>query len=221
MSPEPHRQWRELLGSHALGTLSREDRAALEEHLEGCADCRAEAAELARVVALLPAAQVDRVEERPVPSDDLEDRILSQVRKGQVAERRGSRWRVAAGLGVAAAVVSVFAIMLFRPGEPPPPSGPELVAFQEVPSGAEVTAELTSHQAATEIKIKVRRMPPGEYVVSMERADGTVVEGDSFQAPSGSWSGKRELAVSRDEVVAVTLTEVGGGTEVRAPLPPV
>ncbi|HET6770254.1 MAG TPA: zf-HC2 domain-containing protein [Actinomycetota bacterium] len=221
MNPEPHRQWRELLGSFALGNLTSEERAALEEHLEGCAECRSEAAELAQVAALLPAASVDMIEDQPTPPVDLEDRVLSHVRGVQFTERRRRRWRLGAVAGVAAAVVSVFAVVVLRPGEPPAPTGPEQVAFQSLPPGAEVTAELTSHRAATEIKIKVRRMPPGEYVVSMERADGTVVEGDSFQAPSGSWSGRRELAVPRDEAVAVTLTQVGGSTEVRAPLPPV
>jgi anti-sigma factor RsiW len=220
MNPEPHRQWRELLGSFALGNLTPEDRAALEEHLEGCSECRAEAAEVARVVALLPAADVDRIADRASPPGDLEQRVLSNIREARLKQRRGGRWRIGAGLGVAAALVTIFAVVLFRPADTPPPTGPEEVTFQALPPGAEATAVLTSVPQATEIKIKVRSMPPGEYVVGMERADGTVVEGESFQAPSGSWSGRREVAVSRDEAVAVTLTEVGGGTEVRAPLPP-
>jgi hypothetical protein len=220
MNPEPHRQWRELLGSLALGNLTPGERAALEEHLEGCADCRAEAAELAGVATLLQAVSVDRIADRPPPPADLEDRVLAHVRGVQFAERR-RRWRFGAAAGVAAAVVSLLAVVVLRPGEPPAPTGPEEVAFQSLPPGAEATAELTSRTVETEIRIKVRHMPPGEYVVSMERADGTSVEGESFQAPSGSWSGRREVALPRDEAVAVTLTQVGGQTVVTAPLPAV
>lgn len=221
MSADPHRHWRELIGAYVLGTLSAQERAALDEHLEGCADCRAEVTELTRVAAFLPAALVDRIEEHPVPPVDLEERVLFAVRQAHSTERRRGRWRLGAGLAVAAALVSIFAVVFLRMDGSPPPAGPVQVAFQSLPPGAEATAELTSGPAETEIRIKVRRMPPGEYVVSMERADGTAVEGESFQAPSGSWSGRREVALSRDEAVAVTLTQVGGNTEVTAPLPPV
>jgi Putative zinc-finger len=221
MNPEPHRRWRELLGSFALGNLTPEERAAVEEHLEGCADCRAEAEELVRVAALLPAARVDRIDDHPAPPGDLEDRVMAHVRRARFTERRRRRWGLGAGLGVAAALVTLFAVVVLQPGDQPPPSGPEQVAFLSLPPGAEATAQLLSRQAETEIQIKVRRMPPGEYVVAMERADGTAVEGESFHAPSGSWSGRREVALSRDEAVAVTLTQVGGETVVTAPLPPV
>ena len=38
---------RELLGVHALGHLGPGEDAAVRAHLDGCADCRAELAELA------------------------------------------------------------------------------------------------------------------------------------------------------------------------------
>jgi anti-sigma factor RsiW len=222
MNPEPHRKWRELLGALALGRLTEEDRAALDEHLEGCDECRAEAAEVARVVALLPAAEVGRINERTAPPDGLEDRVVSHVLATRLRERRRGGWRLAAGLGVAAALLSIFAVIVLRPsGEPPTPPGPEQVTFQALPPGAEATAELTPGAQVTEIKIRVRRMPPGDYVVAMERADGTAVEADSFSAPSGSWSGKREVALPRGEAVVLTLTQVEGETVVTAPLPPV
>jgi Putative zinc-finger len=221
MNPEPHRKWRELLGSFALGQLTSEDRAALEEHLEGCEECRAEAAEMAEVAALLPAAEVGRIHERILPPADLGERVVSRVNAARFSERRRGGWRAAIGLGVAAALLSIFAVIVLRPSDTPPPSGPEQVTFQALPPGAEATAELTAGAEVTEIKIKVRRMPPGEYVVSMERSDGSAVEGESFQAPSGSWSGRREVALARHEAVAVSLTQVGGETVITAPLEPV
>ena len=42
MKAESCREWRESLGAYALGHLPAEERAGLEAHLDGCAECRAE-----------------------------------------------------------------------------------------------------------------------------------------------------------------------------------
>ena len=46
-------QWRGLIAMRALGELSSDDATALDAHLEGCADCRAIADELASTVSML------------------------------------------------------------------------------------------------------------------------------------------------------------------------
>lgn len=61
---ESHRELREQLGVFALGHGDAEERATIRWHLDGCAACRAELEELARVVALLAAvspANLDQV----------------------------------------------------------------------------------------------------------------------------------------------------------------
>ena len=52
---EAHRELREQLGVFALGHGDAEERATVRSHLDGCAACRAELEELAKVVALLAA----------------------------------------------------------------------------------------------------------------------------------------------------------------------
>ncbi|MGC1165124.1 MAG: zf-HC2 domain-containing protein, partial [Solirubrobacterales bacterium] len=66
MKTEGCRDWRLLLGAYALGDLSAGERAGLEAHLEGCAECRAEADTLDSVARLLPLADPDRFS-RPAP----------------------------------------------------------------------------------------------------------------------------------------------------------
>ena len=52
---ESHRELREQLGVFALGHGDAEERATVGSHLDGCAACRAELEELAKVVTLLAA----------------------------------------------------------------------------------------------------------------------------------------------------------------------
>lgn len=53
-----HETWREWLDLAADGALPAGDRAALERHLEGCADCRAEAARLEALAGRLAASRI-------------------------------------------------------------------------------------------------------------------------------------------------------------------
>ena len=51
---ESCRRWRESLGAYALDRLEAGERAGVEAHLEGCAECRAELASLTSIATLLP-----------------------------------------------------------------------------------------------------------------------------------------------------------------------
>jgi|SRR5436190_21108896 len=79
---------RERLSEYALSTLDRDERAFVERHLEWCAGCRKEAAELASAAAVAGAAvpQAD-------PPAELEDRVVHAVRRaaGVPPRRHGIR----------------------------------------------------------------------------------------------------------------------------------
>src|SRR3954452_5610678 len=53
MTADDCRAWRELLGAYTLGQLPDSERAAMVAHLEGCPDCRAEAAILSPMATML------------------------------------------------------------------------------------------------------------------------------------------------------------------------
>jgi hypothetical protein len=95
---------RDRLTEHALGVLTPEDAGAVDRHLQWCAGCRKESAELqeglaSMTLALPPAEPHPSLEQRVV------DRVAEAVgRRKPLPRRRGRRLAVVA---VAAAVVSL------------------------------------------------------------------------------------------------------------------
>src|SRR6187551_676935 len=114
MTTERCREWRESLGAHALGQLPEEERAALEAHLAGCPECRAELEALAGVARLLPLADREHFDTAPTPPLSLGDRVATAIRGEQRALRR-RRLRLGlafsgATAAVAAAVLAIFVL---------------------------------------------------------------------------------------------------------------
>jgi anti-sigma-K factor RskA len=67
----------DLLGAYCTDALDSDDRAAFEQHLSSCVDCRAEAADFREVLAALAGAH-------PVlPPQTLEDAVVDRVRTPQ------------------------------------------------------------------------------------------------------------------------------------------
>jgi len=94
---------RERLAEHALSNLAQDERTFVERHLQWCAGCRKEAAELASAAAVAGAAlpQAD-------PSAELEDRVVRAVRAAAGARPRRRRVRAVAVL--VAATVAVLGL---------------------------------------------------------------------------------------------------------------
>lgn len=110
---QEHRQLRELLGSYLLGGLPPEAVSAVRAHLDGCAACRAELAELAPLADDLRGVDADALSDLPVPPADLGQRIRARIveerRVVDARTRREHRRRAARRLLVAAAAVAVLA----------------------------------------------------------------------------------------------------------------
>ena len=94
---------RELLPEHALSALSAEERAFVDRHLEWCAGCRKEAAELAA-----GAAAAGRAIRQATPPPDLEDRVVRAVRAAAGGGRPRRRPRLLAGVAAAAVAVGML-----------------------------------------------------------------------------------------------------------------
>src|SRR5215475_1430852 len=96
-----------LLGAHLLGGLDPADADAFEQHLATCAGCRAEAAELETLRAVLdelpPEAFLDG---QPDDGDLVVQRAIRQIRQERSGGRRNT-WL----LGAAAAVVVIAALV--------------------------------------------------------------------------------------------------------------
>jgi hypothetical protein len=96
---------RERLTEYALSTLDRDERAFVERHLEWCAGCRKEAAELTSAAALAGEA-VPQAE----PPAELEDRIVRAVRAAAGTRPRRRRVRGVAVLAAATLVLLALGV---------------------------------------------------------------------------------------------------------------
>ncbi|MGH2709970.1 MAG: anti-sigma factor family protein [Actinomycetota bacterium] len=220
---DSHRPWREQLGSLVLGHLSQAEESSLRSHLDGCAECSREADQLASVAAVLPTADRRRVVE-PIspPPVELEERVFQRLagerRRAELRLRRRMGVRIAGGLAAAAIALTALVIATGDQSAPAPPGGVEMVAFESVPPGGEASAQLRPVPDGIEVELQIRGMPSGDWVIAVERADGTEAQADAFGAPSGGWHGTRTLPVSREDAVALKVRQVGGDAELVAHL---
>jgi anti-sigma factor RsiW len=176
------RGWRESLGAYALGQLPDRERAGLEAHLEGCAECRAELAALEPVARMLPHADPARFGPAPQPPPELGARIAATIEAERQQRRRRSRRRFGFGFGGAAAALAAAALALFviLPG-----GGGEAgqqVRFRSVPPGVEISARLEPHAFGTEIRMYVHGMRSGTLCrVFVVGRDGTAHSAGTFR----------------------------------------
>jgi anti-sigma factor RsiW len=160
MTTERCREWRESLGAHALGRLPEEERAALEAHLEGCAECRAELESLAGVARLLPMADPEHFDTAPAPPPALADRVAATIRSERRSQRRRRLRLGLAFSGVTAAVAAAALVIFVLPGGSG--TSPEQhIAFQSLPPGLHIGATLEPHAYGTEIHMYVKGAPSG------------------------------------------------------------
>jgi anti-sigma factor RsiW len=160
MRTERCREWRESLGAYALGQLADGERVALEAHLEGCSECRAELESLTGAARLLPMADPAHFDRAPAPPPALADRIAATIRAERRSQRR-RRWRMSLALSGATAAVAAAALAIFvlPGGDSATPE--QHVAFQSLPPGLHIAATLEPHAFGTEIHMYVKGAPSG------------------------------------------------------------
>jgi len=217
MVPEAHvhRQ----LGAYVLGQLSPSETVAVEAHLEGCAECRREADELAGVANLLPLANPERLGATISPPSDLLDRVFGRIaEERQLVRRRRKRGLLGrAGLGLAAALVALVLIVA--------PFGPqgEVVSLASVLP--DVTGEVTLHELPTSqwVELETKGLPVGGTfaVWIQDRATGKRVLCGTFTVTPGPLHIALYSSVARDGAQAVGVSTLDGSVVMRAELPPV
>jgi len=195
----------------AGGLLDDHEQLALEAHLDGCAQCRAELAEIAPVARLLSLADPDRVADRTVPST----RFTLQVLGAVAGERRARKRRRLAQVAASVAVAAAFALGFFVLTAPGPG---RLVEFTQAPPGVTAAVELEDRPWGTQVELTVAGLDDGiEHALWLERSDGSRVRAGTFTA-----DGARTLRVtmaaslSTGDVVAVGINDVTGNLVLRS-----
>lgn len=177
-----HREIREQLGGYALGHGTPAERTAVRAHLDGCASCRAELADLAPLRERLAAVDPDRVDDLPAPPPGLGDRVLAGIAAEQAAlpvplRRRRRAAAAVAAAGIAAAGFGVG--WLVRPVPDPLPLEP--VAVQVAVPDVQATADVVPHTWGMEVQLHGAGFTAGEvYRAQVTEDDGRVVSAGEF-----------------------------------------
>jgi hypothetical protein len=209
MKTDGCRHWRESLGVYALGQLGDEERVALEAHLEGCPECRAEAEALLGVARLLPLADPARVESpAPLPPAALGERIAASIGGERKARRRRrARTRLGFAFASAAAAAAVVLAIVLLPGGGGEASPEQHVSFSSLPPGVRIGATLEPHPYGTEIRMYVHGVRSGTLcTVFLRGPHGQTVPAGTFRYRYGDDSDAQlsaALDLSRTEAIGV------------------
>lgn len=235
---DPHQRLRELLGVHALGHLGPGEDAAVRAHLDGCADCRAELAELAPLRRALDGVDPERLASPASPPPGLGEQVRRQVAAERAAGERAAadgavpettpaaRRRPRVRLLAAAAALVVVGgggLLLGRSTAPEPPTGPfEAVELQVV--GEEAVrvedAGLVPHTWGVELRVRASGFEEG----AVYRASFVDESGRSTPAGEFLGTGEQEMlcnlqaALLRPQATQVVISDADGDPVLTADL---
>lgn len=228
MNPD-HAHFAEWDAAFVMGALSWADRAAYEEHVSDCADCRRAVAELAPTAALLSRASRDRAVQIPDASDvgfgpapSVRARLLASVAmargprmprtgtpEGSPSRRRRAGWWLVAAVAVLVASVSVGVPLAMSTA----PATHALRAVEDVP--LEATVQLDAVAWGTRIHLDCSYVPDGDadvpeggwpYVLTIIGADGASTDVSTWRALPGTTARvSAGVALDASEIRAVEI----------------
>ncbi|MBM6400582.1 anti-sigma factor family protein [Phycicoccus sonneratiae] len=200
-----HEALRVLIGPYVLGRLDPGDTATLEVHLDTCASCRADLAELTPVAGALADVR-GRAPALAEPPADLLDRVGAAVEAEGRRARRPAAWRTAGVAAAAAAVAVAVTLTGVRLAEPPP--GPfEPVPVAVAAPGVTASAGVVPHTWGVEVRLSARGFDAGDrYRVVVLGEDGR-----SYPAGEFVGTGSRPMVCNLNSSV---LRADAGGFEV-------
>jgi hypothetical protein len=184
MTSEACREYRAALGAVALGSADPAEAIALQAHLDGCPDCRAELRELTSVAATLPLADVTHVVgDVPRPPSTLGRQVLGRVAEERTARRTRLRRRIAVAAATATAIAAaILALALVVPSNSP--GGTHDVFASRV--GVSAAATLRARDAGTEVSFHVSGLHTGDYYWLWLTGD------DEHRIAAGTFQGTKE-----------------------------
>ena len=194
-------QWHGAIAVDALGALEPAERAGLLAHLDGCAQCRETARELAQTASVLALVDPSEVGSTAALPPNLTERVLGTLHDDALAARRRQRTRMGAVVTAVAAIAASLALLVAL-GSPSTRS-----SRTEVLSGsttAAATAVLSERSWGTAISFTEQGLPPGgTYIVSMRTSSGA-------WWTAGSFGPKRDRTVTALMSCYVQLNRITG-----------
>jgi anti-sigma-K factor RskA len=195
------------LGAYVLGALEPQEQRRVEEHVDACAACATELAELRPLPALLGRVRPEDLQPMAVePSPDL----FARMSAAAAAETgRPRRWRSRTMALVAAVVLAVLGVgagVTVWVAQ----SGPQTVSTSV--DGVEVTLTASRQDGGTALDVVVAGLRPGEIcrLVAVDQDGNRHPGGDwpASDAGDGRWVGWAD--VERAALVGVAVLGEGG-----------
>ncbi|TAL21279.1 MAG: zf-HC2 domain-containing protein [Frankiales bacterium] len=243
-APE-HRQLRELLGAFALDGLPDDARTTMRAHLDGCATCRGELADIAPLAEDLRTVSPDALTDLAAPPPDLGERIrtriaqereLAQARQRRdvrrAQARRGGRQLVAAAAAAAVVAAALGAgTLLGRSTAPattalpaPSPSAVipiELVAVRSMIDDVQTEeAAIIAHTWGVEARFEGTGFEQGRvYKAAFRSTDGRLLPAGEFLGTGGKvLKCNMQSALLRSDTIGFVVTDDSGTTVLAADL---
>jgi putative zinc finger protein len=205
--------------AYVLGALAPAERAAFEQHLQGCPDCTARVREVSGVPALLAGITAD---ELTAPEASPPDTLLPGLLRRAATRQRRQRWLVAGLAAVAAACLIALVVVAWPTSSPAPKPVPAAQAF--VPVGAspvQATATLTAKAWGTGIELHCRYV--SDDITRGFSYDLVVYGKDGTRENLGSWSlpPERDIefpagtSLPKNKIARIEITLPNGQTVLR------
>ena len=214
MSSNEHEARRDELASYLLGALDPGEAAALEQHLAGCEECRAELEWLRPAARLLPEV-VERVE----PPAELRTRIMGEVEADAKASRSAARpgWRgrlpvlrPLAGLVVLALAIAAIAGFAIRGGG----GGSGVEATFTAGTAPGVTAKLVREDGTGTLRLRhVHELPSDEVLQAWVRRGRRVESARTLFVPNRDGTATAVIDDMHNVNAVMVTSEPAGGSD--------
>jgi anti-sigma-K factor RskA len=220
MNEREHEARRDDLAAYLLGALEPGEAAALEQHLAGCEECRAELAWLRPAARVLPET-VERVE----PPGALRARIMGEVQSDASRERarrglfggfwhgRGG-WRFAGlrpAVGLVAVLVIAAGIAGYAISDPGSGGGATTVVAGKAPG---VTAKIVNEGESGTLRLaNVRTLPADEVLQAWVRRGKRIESAKTLFLPNRDGTAIAVIADMRGVNTVMVTAEPRGGSD--------
>jgi Putative zinc-finger len=208
-------RWHGDIAMRAIGGLDPESDVGLQAHLDGCPECRADAAELTHLEDALRNASPDSIEDLEADRPPLELQGSVIARLGVEAHREHRRVRRWIGAGVTAAVAAAAVVLIAVPPSSPSPVG-RTVALAG-PPGTSASIVLSPSASGSDVTLREQGQPPGQdFVVTMQTASGSWWQAGSYHTSGTTVRTHLTCAVAPGEITEVWVKNGAGRTVLSA-----
>lgn len=203
-----HEEQQQLLGLYILGGMDRHERAAFEEHLVACPECRREAAELESLPDLLDALPREAALELAAPPPyELKERtreLVDELALRRRKERRRWTGLVAAVAGVCLVAGAAVGPLLTQQQQPPADT-----YVMTADGGLQLELALVAKAWGTEMEVAGEQLPAqGVLTLWVTDTSGYTYQMASWQAtPSGRVTLTAACAMDTERIAQVELRE--------------